>query len=387
MCEDRYYIHPHLDPKEYKRIIYDPGLVTRIILNRPRYLNTSSHALLAELEDAFDRASQDENCNVIVVSGAGRSFCSGDDNIGLTPESAPTLWDGDARSPEDLVKQYGSETEMWNHYNGEHDWWVGGPFHKKMRTIPKPTISMVHGYCIMQGFAIATNMDIVFASEDAMFLGGGAGMSGILTMGPRKALELAYEHRFITAREAHELGLINRVFPDFETLEKETMAFAYRIADESPIALRNAKAGFLNAMEILGISIASELSRTPYRQTWRNRAIEGHRSRYEGKGRARAPVALANLKLKLLSEGEEVPENVEAAITRARERDDRATWQKALHQGWRASDRVGRTEASAKAYEEYSSEHERRKREECERRGLSYDDMLPGMERVKADKF
>jgi len=386
MCVDKQIIRHEMDPKDYKRIIYDPGRVTRIILNRPRYLNTTSHAELAELEDAFDRATVDENCHVIVLSGAGRCFCSGDDNIGHTPESAPTLWDGDARPPDKLMEQYGSETEVWRQYNTEHDYYIGWPFLKKLRSIPKPTIAMVHGYAIYMGFMICEAMDMVFASEDALFLTGAISPQLVWTLGPRKALEIGFEHRFLTAREAQELNMINRVYPDFETLEKETMAFAYRVAYESPIGLRRMKEAYLNMMEIFSFSTANEMGRTPYRDFWRHAAEEGHRVRYEGMGQARSPVALCNLKLKLETEGKEVPAHVEAAIARAIERDDKAGWQRALHQEWRDPERVTRAEASAQRYEEMRAEDERILRAECERRGLNYEDMQPPWDKIQKSK-
>mgnify|MGYP001558770666 CR=1 FL=1 len=369
--EDRHFRRPALDPKEYKRIIYDPGIVTRIIMNRPRYLNASSHAELAELEDAFDRASEDEGCHVVVLSGAGTSFCSGDDNVGLTPESAPTLWDGDARPPEDLIEQYGSEDAAWHQYNIEHDYFIGWPFLKKLRTVPKPTIAMVHGYAIFMGYMLAGAMDLCFASEDALFLGGWPGVHELWTMGPRKVLEFAFEHRFMTAREALEVGMINRVFPTREILEKETMAFAYRVAHESPIALRRQKEAFLNMEDMLGYTTVAELSRTPYRMVWRHDAEEGHRMRYEGRGRARTPVALANLKAKLESEGAKVPQNVREALARAAVRDDKGKWQQVLHSSWRNPKRMARTDASAKAYAEWQAEWERKVKAEKKRRGLS----------------
>ena len=92
--------------------------------------------------------------------------------------------------------------------------------------------------------------------------------------------------------------------------------------------------------------------------------------RYEGAGMARTPVALANLKAKLESEGAEVPEHVLTALARAAARDDKATWQRALHQEWRDQTRIGRTDASAKAYEEMRAEEERIIKAERERRGL-----------------
>ncbi len=364
--EERYYRQPILDPKEYKRIIYDPGIVTRIILNRPRYLNSLSHALWAELEDAFDRASADEGCHVIVLSGAGSSFSCGDDTFGLTPESAPALWDGDARSPEDLRKQYGSEAELWHQYNIEHDYFITWLPLYKLRTIPKPTIAILHGYCIYMAFSLARSMDILFASEDALLLPAGPGQ--IWDLGPRKVIELAFEHRFLTAREAYEFHMINRIFPSYEILEKEAMDFAYRVADEPPPALRRSKEAFLDVLDHQGFTAAAEADRTPFHLAWKRMAEQGHRMRYEGKGMARTPVALANLKMKLESEGAEVPEHVLAALARVAARNDKATWQKALHAGWREPARIERADASAKRYEEMKAEAERRKKAEIERR-------------------
>jgi enoyl-CoA hydratase len=366
---ERHFRRPLLDPKSYQRIIYDPGMVTRIILNRPRYLNATSHAVLAELDDAFDRASEDENCHVIVLSGNGSSFCAGDDVIGLSPEGAPTLWDGAARTPEKLLAQYGSESAVWHQYNIEHDYFIGWPFLSKIRMCPKPTIAMVHGYVVFMGYMLSQACDLVFASEDALFLGAG-GVKGLWSMGPHKLMELAFEHRFMTAAEALENRIVNRVFPNFETLERETMAFAYRVADQNPIAIRRAKESILNMEDMLGYTTVNVLQRTPYATVWREWAAQGHRMRYEGRGIARTPVALANLAAKLESEGKPVPEHVRAAIDRAASRDDKGTWQKALHQGWRSQERLARTDASAAAYEAYITEHEAKKQEEIKRRGL-----------------
>ena len=368
--EERYYRQPVLDPKKYKRIIYDPGMVTRIIFNRPRYMNAFSHALLAELEDAVDRASADPECHVIVFSGAGPCFSSGDDNNGLTPESAPTLWDGDARPPEKLIKQYGSESAVWHQYNIEHDHMITWMPLYKLRNIPKPTIAMVHGWCIFQGFNVATAMDMIFASEDAMFLNSRAGAGPIWNLGPRKVLEVAYEHRFLTAREAHDCDMVNRVYSTREVLEKETMEFAYRVARQSPAALRRVKEEFLDAMDCFGYTAAAS-DRTPFQMVWRYDAEEGHRMRYEGKGRARTPVALDNLKAKLESEGAEIPKHVQAAVARAAARDDKATWQKVLHAEWRDPKRVARADNSAQAYQKFKAEFEGKKKAEIERRGLN----------------
>jgi enoyl-CoA hydratase/carnithine racemase len=210
---------------------------------------------------------------------------------------------------------------------------------------------MVHGYCIYGGFNLAIAMDIIFASEDALFLWGGLLGAGraLWDLGLRKSLELTLEHRFLTAREAYEYHMVNRVFADRETLEKETLAFAERITLEAVTRVRRAKQDLLALMDYQGFTAGQEAVRTPFAQTWRDWAADS-RIRYEGKGIARTPVALQNLKAKLESEGKEVPENVEAAIRRAAERDDRAKWQEALHQKWRDPKRVARAEAQYDAF-------------------------------------
>ncbi|MDY6856332.1 MAG: hypothetical protein SWO11_16860 [Thermodesulfobacteriota bacterium] len=94
------------------------------------------------------------------------------------------------------------------------------------------------------------------------------------------------EHRFLTAREAYDYRLINRVYPDYETLERETLAFAYRVAYESPSAMKRAKMSLLNKWTLWGYTTAVEVLRTLFFQTWRDWAMDG-RIRYEGAGIAR----------------------------------------------------------------------------------------------------
>ncbi len=342
--EERYFRNPVLPYKKYQRITYKPGKVARIILNRPRYLNALSHALWGELEDALDRACDDPECRVIVISGAGRCFSAGDDTIGLSPEGAPCLVTDE--TPEELMKRLGSEEALWHQYNIEHDYYPLG-YASRLWHIPKPTIAMVHGYCIFAAFMLATSMDLIFASEDALFLPTGTTRT-MWDLGPRKVLELAYEHRFLTAREAFEYHMVSRIYPTREILEKETLAFANRVANQAPNALRRTKEAFLRVMDMRGLTESYEATRTASWQLWRQWAEDGHPEREEGKGIARTPIALSNLKTKLESEGAKVPEHVLAALARAAARDDKATWQRALHQEWREKERQARADAGAK---------------------------------------
>ena len=71
---------------------------------------------------------------------------------------------------------------------------------------------------------------------------------------------------------------------------------------------------------------------------------------------ARTPRALANLKAKLVSEGKEVPKLVEEGLARAKARDDKAAWQKALHQGWRDKERVKKADELRKKFDQWEKE-------------------------------
>ena len=349
--EDRFYRNPVWPYKEYKRIIYEPGRVARIKMNRPRYLNAQSHAMFGELEDAYDRASDDPNVHVIVVSGEGRCWSSGDDANGLTPESAPCLVTDETRA--ELLERFnGDETALWHAYNIEHDYYITWWMPQKLLRTPKPTIAMVHGYCMYGAFAHAVNCDIIFASEDALFLGGGAGGRAGWDLGPRKGLELAYENRYMTAQEAYDYRLVNRVFPDRDTLEKETLAFADRVANEVPTALKRIKQGYLNTLDHQGYRAAYDAQRSPFAETWRTWAKDGSPHRFEGRGIARTPVAYYNLTQKLLSEGREVPEQIIEALQRAVVRDDKGAWDKAVHQDGREPERVARADAAAQAWQD-----------------------------------
>ena len=337
-------------PDDYQGVKYIPGRITRIILNRPRYLNAISHPMYAEIDDAFERFANDPEGKVAVISGAGSCFCAGHDAMGLTPESAPML--ADRTTPAEGVKRFGSEKKLWLQYDAEHRYFLFDLHLYKIHKVPKPTIAMVHGYCVFGGFALAGIMDVLFASEDALFLGvTGQTDPGTWDMGMRKVMEVTLEHRFMTARECYEYHMVNRIFPDYETLEKETLAFAGRVADNAGSG--GGKEGLHHTRDVQGYTRA--LEENWGRGDWKRggriplSGASQHGMRYEGRGIARAPRALANLKAKLESEGKEVPKLVLDALARANSRDDAAVWQKALHQEWRDKERIGRAEAEAKA--------------------------------------
>ena len=210
----------------YHDIIYEVvNNVARIATNRPRYRNAQSRRLLEELDDAFRAAGADDEVHAIVLFGAGEHFSGGHD-LGTPDEMAD-------RGERPI------EAGLRGRFDRSREQFVDKTM--RWRNVPKPTIAGVQGYCIYGGWIIASAMDIVYAAEDAMFLGSNFQFFSVpWDMHPRQAKELLFESRFIDAREAMELGLVNRVFPT-ERLHDEVLAYAERVAKNDPFQLRMIK--------------------------------------------------------------------------------------------------------------------------------------------------
>lgn len=275
---------------EYRYILYEPGTVARVRLNRPRYRNCLSRGLLDELDDAFGRAVADERVRVMVLSGEGEHFSTGHD-LGTPEEVADREERGfflDMAQGRDVYQpmreMYFEKTLRW-------------------RNLPKPTIAMVHGYCIFGAWIIATAMDIIFASEDALFLPSHFQYFSVpWDLGPRKAKEVLFEHRFLTAREALECQFVNRVYPR-ERLEEETLAYAGRVAEIDPFRVRMAKFSVNHMMDAMGFTSEVETAFHAYMLRQNIEAVEtGPR---EGRSIASVDVALRNLKLSPWGQGNE----------------------------------------------------------------------------------
>lgn len=236
----------------YRQILYEPGKVARVKLNRPRYHNCLSRILLEELDDAFDRAAADEEVRVIVLSGEGDHFSSGHD-LGTPEEMADREERGFyAAGPEHTVPRYGRMRDLYVEKT------------LRWRSLPKPTIAMVHGYCIFGAWIVVSSMDLVFASEDALFLPTHVQYFAVpWDVGPRKAKEVVFEHRFMTAREACEAHFVNRVYPK-DRLEEETLAYAYRVAKNDPFRLRLAKFSINHMMDAMGFTSEIETAYHTY---------------------------------------------------------------------------------------------------------------------------
>jgi len=223
------------------------GPIGVITLNRPAYRNAQSYRMLDEIDGAFALAKDDDRVRVVVVRGAGGVFSTGHD-LG-TPEAIAYR--------QALGAKPGIETyDQFKRYNLD--------MLLAWRNFPKPTIAMVEGYCIYAGWMLAAAMDVVFAADNAEFLAGFVEYMSIpWDIGVRRAKELCFESRFISAAEARDYGLVNRVLAPAD-LERETYAWARRVAENSPDALRFAKIQMNKAQDAQGFTQALEDSLGDY---------------------------------------------------------------------------------------------------------------------------
>ena len=212
--------------------------VARITLSRPQYRNAQSRRLLEELDAAFATAGANSNVHVIALFGSGDHFSGGHD-LGTQDEK-------DDRSERPL------QAGLRGRFDHSRENFVEKTL--RWRNIPKPTIAGVQGYCIFAGWMVASAMDIIYAAEDAMFLGSNFQYFSIpWDVHPRKAKEFLYESRFLDAHDAQELGLVNRVFPATD-LAPAVIEYAERISENDPMQLRMMKMAVNQMQDIQGFA-------------------------------------------------------------------------------------------------------------------------------------
>src|SRR5437763_11935760 len=208
-----------------KSFLFDVrGGVAHITLNRPERLNALTFEVYRELTDAFAALQDEERARVVVVTGAGRAFCSG----------------GDVR---DIIGGLqGRDAEGLLEFTR-----LTCALVRNIRALRKPVVASLNGTTAGAGACIALASDLRIASREARiaFLFVKVGLSGAdmgaahllpRLVGLAKATELLYTGDFITAEEAHRCGLYNRVVAA-EDLEAETRALAERLARGPSFAL------------------------------------------------------------------------------------------------------------------------------------------------------
>ncbi|MEO3787424.1 enoyl-CoA hydratase [Actinocorallia sp. B10E7] len=215
--------------------------IATITLNRPEAANAQNMQLLDELDAAWTRAAQDEDAAVIVLRAEGRHFSAGHDLNDRWP------------SPDEITLEwiYNAETRRYLDYS------------LRWRNVPKPSIAAVQGRCIAGGLLLCWPCDLIVASEDALFsdpvvtmgIGGVEYHGHTWELGPRKAKEILFTGRPLTAEEAEKVGMVNRVVAR-EELDAATRELAAQIAEMPAFGLRQAKRAVNQTQDVQGFYAA-----------------------------------------------------------------------------------------------------------------------------------
>ena len=217
---------------EKEILVSTQGPVGVLTLNRPKALNALNRPLMEQLVRGLEAFEADPAVRCVIVAGSQKSFAAGADIREMS-----SLKDGsEARS------SLNAHLARWD----------------RVAHCAKPTVAAVSGYALGGGLELALACDMIVASETAVFgqpeiLIGvipGAGGTQRLTraVGKAMAMEMILTGRKLGAREALDLGLVNRVVPTESFLE-EALCFAKEAADAAPLAVKAAREAVLQALE------------------------------------------------------------------------------------------------------------------------------------------
>ncbi|MBD8006137.1 enoyl-CoA hydratase/isomerase family protein [Bacillus norwichensis] len=205
------------------------GQVGIVWLNRPEVLNALNRTMVNEILSAFEAYDRDDEIRVIFLAGKGRAFAAGADIDEMAEDDSVSM---------ELLNQFA-------------DW-------DRLSLVKKPVIGAVHGFCLGGGFELALVCDLLFAGNDTKFafpeinlaVMPGAGGTQRLTklIGKTKALEWIWSGDMRSAKEAYELGIVNRLYPNDDLVE-ETLKFTKQLAEKPPLSVRLIKEAVNKAVD------------------------------------------------------------------------------------------------------------------------------------------
>jgi trans-feruloyl-CoA hydratase/vanillin synthase len=210
--------------------------IALVTLNRPDKKNAMNPQLHEDMAAMLEDLRYDDEARVLVITGAGDTFCAGMDlkEVFHALKDKPAQYDR-------VIRQ---STE-----------WRG----RTLRYYPKPTIAMVNGYCFGGAFSIVEGCDLAIAAEEASFglseinfkgfPGGSVSKSMANLFRPRDALLYGLTGRRFDGKTAANMGFVNYAVP-LARLKDETMALARDIAGKDPAALRATKEGYRFSLEM-----------------------------------------------------------------------------------------------------------------------------------------
>ncbi|XP_069692433.1 delta(3,5)-Delta(2,4)-dienoyl-CoA isomerase, mitochondrial [Periplaneta americana] len=214
----------------------DP-FVYHVELNRPKKMNAMDNTMWTEIGECFKGLGDNPDCRAIVLSGAGKIFCSGIDLFDAAQINSQLA------EHDDIARKCKVMLSKIKHYQDSLS---------SLEKCPKPVISAIHSACIGGAVDLITVADIRLCTSDAWFQVkevdiGMAADVGTLQRLPRVigseslARELAFTARKMMATEAKECGLVSRVFDDKESMLQGALEMAKEIASKSPLAVQGSK--------------------------------------------------------------------------------------------------------------------------------------------------
>jgi enoyl-CoA hydratase/carnithine racemase len=216
---------------------HDTGAVAHLTLNSPEKLNALSDAMLAALQDEFERLSNDNSIRAVILSGAGKAFCAGHDLKEMT--AGRQAEDGGQAYFKDLFDRCARMMTT-------------------VQKLPQPVIAQVHGIATAAGCQLVASCDMAVAAEGTKFGVNGVNiglfcstpMVALSRNIPRKqAFQMLSTGQFIPAEKAETLGLINQVVPQ-DQLESATMELAELVASKLGAAVKIGKEAFYNQIQM-----------------------------------------------------------------------------------------------------------------------------------------
>jgi trans-feruloyl-CoA hydratase/vanillin synthase len=213
----------------YQTILVDnKDGVTTITLNRPEKRNAMSPQLHRDMYDCLTDLRYDKDTRVIIITGAGESFCAGQDLKQYFIEMDS--------QPERVRDEVREKSRQWRN--------------EILRKMPQPVIAKINGWVFGGGFTVVTGCDIAIAADDVQlglsevnfghFPGGEVTIVLSENLQPKHALYYALTGKTMTAKEAERIGLITKAVPRAD-LDKEVMDIANNLKEKAPSALNAVK--------------------------------------------------------------------------------------------------------------------------------------------------
>jgi len=244
--------------------------IMQVALNRPERLNALNFDIVGDLYDALDQVAADDDCKVVILTGAGRGFCAGLDlnGYGTLPTPGSHRHSPAGRTHQAFI------ANLTQH----------------IRSTPQIVIAAVNGPAFGGGLSLALACDLRIAAESAQFCaafiktgltGTDIGVTYLLPrlIGAARAFDMIVTGRTIDAVEAERVGLVSRVVAD-EALSEETLALAQLVAGYTTYGLRNTKEVMWLNLDATNMSAAIALENRNQEMGGRSSEVQHYMANY-----------------------------------------------------------------------------------------------------------